>query len=376
MRMFTLALLLAFVLFCIPVKAENAEDEISDKLSEAAGDVAEASESPIAEALASGGTEEKGKLLLEFLSPTEILEEIFGIAADASGRAVSLLLAVGGLVMISAVCHAVGSSVGTGALSTGFDFLSSAAIATAVFGTLSGQIERITDFFDGLSALMRAMIPITGTVWAMGGNVSTANVGTASLYAMLAAMEWLCSSAVMPVCCIMAFSAICASFSEGGILGGFSNGVKRVYSFFIGILMTVLVFVLGIQTSVAGAADTVTARSAKLLSSTVIPGVGGAVGETFRTVAGSVAYIKSVVGVGGTVLVLALTLPTVISLLMSRAVFVICAALADALGCKREGKLLSEIGGIYGFLVGAAAICSVSFIIAFGIFIKCTVALE
>lgn len=371
-----LALLLISVFLCIPVKAENTENEISDKLSEAAENVAENSGSALAEALASGNTEEKGKVLLEFLSPAEVLGEIFGVITDASDNALSLLLAVGGLVMICAVCRAVGNSVGTGALATGFDFLSSAATVAAVFGTLGGQLEKITDFFDGLSALMRAMIPITGTVWAMGGNVGTANVGTAALYAMLAAAEQLCSSAVIPVCCVMAFSAICASFSEGGILSGFSNGVKRVYSFFTGMLMTVLVFVLGIQTSVAGSADTVTARSAKLLSSTVIPGVGGAVGDTLRTVAGSVAYIKNVVGVGGIALVLTLTLPTVISLLLSRAVFIICAALADSLGCKREGRLLAELGGIYGFLLGAAAICSVSFIIAFGIFIKCTVALE
>ena len=138
--------------------------------------------------------------------------------------------------------------------------------------------------------------------------------------------------------------------------------------------MTVLVFVLGAQTTIAVSADTAAARGAKLLTGTVIPVVGGAVGDTLRTVAGSVQYIKSVVGVGGIILALALTLPTLISLLLFRLVFILTSGFADMLGCKTEGRLLSELGNVYGCLVGAVAICSVAFVIALGIFVRCTVA--
>ena len=40
----------------------------------------------------------------------------------------------------------------------------------------------------------------------------------------------------------------------------------------------------------------------------------------------------------------------------------------------RLDKLLSELGNIYGCLLGAVAICSVAFVIALGIFVRCTVA--
>lgn len=158
------------------------------------------------------------------------------------------------------------------------------------------------------------------------------------------------------------------------MLAGFTGAVKKTYNFFVAALMTVLVFALGAQTTIAISADTAAARGAKLLSSTVIPVVGGAVGDTLRTVAGSVQYVKSVVGIGGILFVLAVTLPTLISLLLFRLVFLLTGSMAEALGCQRESRLLSELGNVYGCLVGAVAICSVAFAVALGIFVKCAVA--
>ena len=138
--------------------------------------------------------------------------------------------------------------------------------------------------------------------------------------------------------------------------------------------MLVLVFVLSAQTSIAAAADTAAARGGKLLTQTLIPGIGGAVGDTLRTVAGSVQYVKSVVGIGGVVIVASVTLPPIISLLMTRSVFLLAGGVAEMLGCKQESKLLGELGNIYACLLGALSICSVAFCVALGIFVKCTVA--
>lgn len=364
------------VLLALPVSAEESEADIAENFSSAAGTAAEASGSELADALASDSIEETGKKLLELITPAEVLSEISDVLLGALPDAVKLFCVSAGLVMLSSVFGSLCGSLGDGGVSDGFSFLSAAAIASAATVTLKPQITRTVEFFDGLGALMNGMIPITGTVWAMGGNVTTAGAGTVTLYAMSAAVENICSAAVMPVCCIMGVCAVCACLSDGSALEGLANGVKRVYGFTVGLLMTVFVFTLGVQTSVAGAADTVTARGAKLLSSTVIPGVGGAVGDTLRTVAGSVTYIKNVVGIGGIVLVAVLTLPALASLLLSRLALLLCSALADMLGCKRESRLFSELGGIYGFLVGAVAVCSAAFVIALGIFVKCTVAAE
>ena len=79
-------------------------------------------------------------------------------------------------------------------------------------------------------------------------------------------------------------------------------------------------------------------------------------------------------GVGGIVLLAYITLPTLVSLLLSRLALAVSASAAQMLGCARECKLLSELGSVYGFLTGAVAVCASAFAIALGVFVKCTAA--
>ena len=362
--------------FCVSAVAQSqAEQEIGDKFSEAADLVEDATGSTVASELTAGIDQVSGHALAESLAPDRLWQEIKSIAADPLSDGIALLGTLLAILLVCAVCKALCSGTATGELSAGVEFLSCAAFISALLFSQLSQIEGVVGYFERLGALMSCMIPVAGGVWAMGGNVSTAAAGSGTLYAMTALTQGLCASSVLPVCCIMGAGAVCSGLSGSALLGGFCGAVKKVYNFLIGLLMTVFVFSLGAQTVITGAADTLSARGAKLLSSTLIPGVGGAVGESLRTVAGSVAYVKGVVGVGGIVLICALTLPTLLSLLLSRLAFLIAKGAAEMLGCKRESALLDEIGGIYGFLVGAVAICSAAFAIAMAIFLRCTVAI-
>ena len=361
-------------MLCICASAE--EDEQS-KIWNIMGDIADQAEQNGGGELGElwdGDAETSGKTLTELIEPRRVFEQIFDSVRVALPEAVSVLCVTAGLVLLSAVCRRLCDGFGGGALSVGAGFVSEAAVICAILAIIGGQLDMAERFFDALGSLMESMIPVTGMVWAMGGNVTTASVGTVTLYAMLTVTQKVCATTVLPVCCVTGMSAVCSGLCGGDSFGGFSSAVKKLYNFFIGLIMTVLVFALGAQTTIAVSADTAAARGAKLLTGTVIPVVGGAVGDTLRTVAGSVQYIKSVVGVGGMVMALWLTLPTLMSLLLYRAALLLSSGFADILGCKSEGRLLSELGNVYGCLVGAVAICSVAFVIALGIFVRCTVA--
>ena len=138
--------------------------------------------------------------------------------------------------------------------------------------------------------------------------------------------------------------------------------------------MTILLATLSTQTVLSSSADTISARAAKLVATNIIPIVGSSVGDTLRTVSSSIGYLKSVSGVGGIMFILLLVLPVLTTLLLSRGVFIILVSIAELLGCENESKLLSEIGSVYGLLVAVVAMCSVMFILALTIFVRCTVA--
>lgn len=352
---------------------ETINDSIMDGLYDAAEKATDGSEEEISEGY-SGSIEDLGSFTVDILSPQEAITRLFGFTATALPSALRLLTVLLGLVALSAVCNSLCDSVG--GATEGFGFLSTAVITSAIVGSQMELIFDVESFFERLGALMASMIPITGSVWAMGGNVSTATVGTVTLGVMLGFVERFCAVTVVPICCVCLTAAISSGLSDSGLLEGFSSGVKKVYGFFVGMVMTVFVFCLGTQTTITSAADTVTARGAKTLASTLIPGIGGAVGDTLRTVAGSVGYIKSVVGVGGIILLAVLTLPVLMGLLLARGALLIASTAADMLGCKREHKLLVEMSNVYGLLIGAVSVCAIAFAVALGLFVKCTVAAE
>ena len=71
---------------------------------------------------------------------------------------------------------------------------------------------------------------------------------------------------------------------------------------------------------------------------------------------------------------LILLLPTLISLIITRFVYLVAGSVADLLGCERESRLIGELGGVSGLMIAAVSMCSVMFILAFNIFIRSTVA--
>ncbi len=347
-------------------------EQISDML----GSAAENSSSPLADIMSGDSVEEIGDGLIKFLSPKEIFASVLGIGEDALSHAASMLAFILGLLLLCCVCTRLTKSMANSELARGASFLGSAVLIAGVCGATVSSFLSVSTFFERHASLMGSMIPIYGAVLAMGGNVTAASVGTATLYAMLGLTEGLCAQSVMPVCGIMGASAICSGLSGGTLLDGFCGAVKRLYNFLLGIVLGIFVFVLGAQTVITSSADTLAARTGKFVSSAIIPGVGGAIGDTVRTLAGSVSYIKSVVGIGGILMLALLTLPVLCELLLLRLVFLITSSVASMLGCGSAAKTLSEMGNIYGFLVGAVSICSVAFIVAAAIFVRLAVAIE
>lgn len=278
------------------------------------------------------------------------------------------------LVLLSAVAHAMFSSVGSSLLKEAFGFCTTAAIVTAVIGEQAEMIKMADAFLERLLTLVNSMIPLVGVLYAAGGNVSTAASGTASLSFFLSVCENLCGLTLMPAVGIcLAFSAASA-FSSHLSLGEISATFKRIYTYGLGLLMAIMSLVMTVQNQLSAKADSLGARAAKYALGSFIPVVGGTVGDSFRTVAASVEYIRSTVGGIAILVILLLLLPPLISLALGRSAVNITSAVAKMLGCEQEGRLLSEIGNVYGYMIAVCSICSVVFIYALTLFVRCSAA--
>ena len=97
-------------------------------------------------------------------------------------------------------------------------------------------------------------------------------------------------------------------------------------------------------------------------------------GETFRTLATGVSYLKSVFGIGGIAIIGLLVIPPAISLLLTRFVLMISAGTAEMLGCGGQARMLECLNEVYGSMLAVVTAVSVMFILSLCIFMQTVVA--
>ncbi len=374
-----LTLLLLTFSLCLPIYAAQSENEtMEEEISEGFGAVRDTLPDEVIEqlpeAFASSDIEEQGAALQEMLTPRYLFSVVEAHLKRALGEGVRLLAVVCGLLCIAAVLGSVRLSFSSDALKSTIRFCTLGGLFAALVRVQYDQLAAVKTVFERLHVLMSSMVPVGGALLAMGGNVTTAAAGSATLGVFLAVAESLCANTVVPVCAVGTALSLCQILSPEVGLRGIANTVRKTYTFFLGLVMSLLCFLLSSQSVLCAAADSTGARTAKLLSSMAIPVVGGSVGDTLRTLAGSVQYLKSIVGIGGIFFILLLILPTFFSLLTTRLVFLLGSGVADMLGCESEGKLLSELGMVWGTMIAVLSMCAVMFVFALVIFVRVAVA--
>ena len=379
MRRWLFGAVLALFLACIFSLAAGAESGNGEVLADAYSRLAELIPEDVADLLPDGFFSE------DIDEVHDAVKEVSGfgwimkhaarlLGADLEGalRLFAHLLAV---LLMAALFAALKGIVGSEALSKAVSLCGSLAVAGCLLSLVAGSVETVSAFLTHLCALANGMIPVIGVLLAMGGNVGTAVVANGGMMLFLELVENLCVATLPAVVGICVAVAVAGCFWGGANLRGIGNFIKRIYTFFLSFIMLLLTFSLSVQTSLSAGADSVAMKSARMLAGRAIPVVGGSVGETLRTVAASVSYLRSTAGVAAVIVVALLLLPTVITVIVYRLGLIAASACADLLGCSAEGKLLEAFVTVYGYMLAVICICSVVFVLLLTLFVKCNVAI-
>ena len=279
-----------------------------------------------------------------------------------------------GLLLVSAVCRRMGESLG-GSCGELFGFCLRLALYTAMVLPMAASVTAVQVYFDRLMTLTGGMIPAVGVLYAMGGDLGRAAVSSELLMVFLGICQYVSAAVTPPVC------ALCMSFSLMDALGvrlslsALGERVKKWYVSVLGLIMFLLSLALSGRSMLVGQADTLGMKGIKYAVSTMIPVVGGAVSGTLSTVAVGIGALRGVCGVAGIFLLALLLLPTLVQLLLMRALLNLTATVASLLSCDGEAKLLGEMASLQGYLAAAVSICAVLMVTALTLLIHSGTAL-
>lgn len=285
---------------------------------------------------------------------------------------IGLLIFLLAVIFISTVLHNVGKIVTQSSETLGFCV--KLVIFSAIVSRGIAVVGDVQAYFSRLTKLTSACVPVMGVLYAMGGNVTSAAVNTEITAIFLSVCQYVNTSTVVPIFGLLLGLALVSAFSKTIRFNSLADTVKRSYTTFLGVIMTVIGIAMGLQSALAAKADGVAMKGVKYLISNTIPVVGGAISGAMSSIGSGIDLLRSAFGVSAIVILVLMILPILIKLILYKQVFEITAAFADMISTDGEGKLLRDISGLCGLLLAAASISSVILIIALVIFTNTTIA--
>jgi stage III sporulation protein AE len=375
-----LIFLVLLLLLCLPCSAaweegyslQDLPPEYADMLTQ----LPEAVRSSLPQELFSPNAAEQAEALERFLTPVGVLEYLLEMLLSDLSAPLSCLAGILGVLLLRSLLDCMATGLGSG-VSPAFSLLCRLCFCTVLSAQAVTLLSGVCAYFEALGQLIHAYVPLMSAMYLWGGNVAVATVNQSTLIFATSLVSTLGGATVVPL-----FS-ICLALTLVGTVEGASGSktahisgkLKKWYTTALALTMLLLSAILAAQTTLAARADSLTFKTVRFVVSSNIPLVGGGVAEMLRSAATGVSWLRSLVGVGGVVMLLSLLLPTIARVLLCRWVCTLGADAAAWFGCPEEGRLLSELGGLHGYLLAVVSLCSVTFFFSLILLLQCATAL-
>lgn len=270
------------------------------------------------------------------------------------------------LLLTAAVLERIKESLPAATGQPIFDFVVLVSVASYVFGHTGALLEQVRAHVGAVCDFMLSLLPVTGALWVAGGTPACGSVQGAGLMLVLDVFMAVSDRVLVPL--VNVLFGLCVA---GALLGGIPRVVRAVKKAFVTLcvfFMTLTLTLLGVQTSLAKSADSVALRSVKFAFSGFVPVIGSLVGESTRTVAAAVGFLKSSVGVFGVGVVLFMLCRPLVSIVLYKTALWAVSLLAQLCSCTRLGGFLEEVNELLGLLLALVLSVSVYFILALCLF--------
>lgn len=288
------------------------------------------------------------------LSLGSALELIKDLLYENAAAPLRLLVALCGVILLCGLCSGLSDNADrlSGTFTTVGVLAGSGMTVAAVSDMLSGTLELLS----AASVYITTFIPIFAGVLSVMGRTATASAINTVTLAATQLFSQLAANFLAPLCGAIMGLSIAGAVHPQLELGRLGELVKKIVVWILGLIMTVFMSILSMQTFVANSADSVLIRTAKFAVSSGVPIVGGTISDAVGTVHGSLSIIRSSVGTYGMLAAAAIVLPTLLNVLCYRMSLTVAEALSDIFGVKELSSLLKSCGSVMA-VIQAVIVC-------------------
>lgn len=275
-----------------------------------------------------------------------------------------------GIIIICAVFEGFKGSSDGKTLDGVYALAATLCIGTVIILPVLGCISDVCAAIKLSAGFMLAFIPVIAALIAASGNPLSSYAYNSIIFAAAEIISRFSSTILMPFVSIYMGINIASGVSPHINLQSTSETVKKSVTNVLSFCGTLFVGLLSVQSIVTNAADSMTLKTAKFVTSNFIPVVGSALGDTLATVQGCVSLVKGTVGAFGMIALALIYIPVIIEVVCWMLTVNICIMCGDIMNMGHVTKLLKGINSALGILIAILIFCGVMLIVSTAIIVK------
>lgn len=306
--------------------------------------------------------------MLSTLGPDKLFSEIFSSLSDSGGEIVAfflLLLGIGIFFSISELYSGAFSERLFPAVRAGISAIS----ALLIFSRLKPLLYSVEEGINSLSDFFASLIPIVTGIAISSGAVNSAGIQGYNMNLTLALLGEISSKILTPLVFAIFALALIASVGDGG-MARLAGGAKSIFLWFVGIISTVLIAAVSMQSFLASSKDSAALRAAKYALSGSIPMVGSTVSGALGTLSGALSEARAIVGVGAVGVIFTMAVSPIIVLLLYRLSLSLAIWIFDFIESFGAKGLFSAFRSGLDALIAVYALSAIIYIFELVVFMK------
>lgn len=227
---------------------------------------------------------------------------------------VALLMQTIGILLLCAMLFHLKDSVPQGK-SASLSHLAAIVCICAGFATpVVNCMEQCMTALENCAVFILSLIPALGGILLAGGQAATATGYQLLLFGVCQLVSQLAVSVALPLITVyFSLSLVSGIFPAVG-LQPICNGIRQIVCWGLGIVTTLFVAFLSLQTFISSNVDIVTMKASRFLMGSFIPVVGSILSEAFGAAQGCFSILKGTIGSFGIVVALCSLFPIILKI--------------------------------------------------------------
>ena len=202
---------------------------------------------------------------------SNILKKILNLFGKEIVSSIKTIIAVLTIVLIHSIIKVVAENLETSNISKIVYYVQYILIVTIIMSNFSDLILSITNTIQNLVGFMNTLVPLLITLMIYTGNIATSSLLEPIILFIIEFISNIIVNLILPGVSIITAIIIVSKLSDKVQINKLAKFLKSSIVWFLGIVLTVFVGVISLEGTLSSSIDGITAKTAKVAVSSMIP---------------------------------------------------------------------------------------------------------